>query len=237
MTNIRREMQMIFQDPYSSLDPRMTVGQIVGEGLSIHKLAKGSDKKDQIASALTKVGLRPEEMKRHPHELSGGQRQRVGIARAMILNPKLLIADEPVSALDVSIQAQVINLLIKLQEEFGLSSIVIAHNLAVVQHMCDTIAVMYLGKIVELAKVDVFFDSPVHPYSRSLLSAVPIPIPGRKTNRIILNGDIPSAANLPSGCAFHSRCSTQKRRECEFSEPELNEIAEGHYVACHRSSM
>jgi len=231
---IRREMQMIFQDPYASLDPRMTVEEMVGEGLTIHKVACGSEKRDRIAELLRKVGVMPEQMKRYPHEFSGGQRQRIGIARALALNPKLVIGDEPVSALDVSIQAQVINLMMELREEYKLSYIIIAHDLTVVQHMCDRIAVMYLGKIVEAAENDVFYDCPMHPYSKSLLSAVPIPDPEVEVNRVILEGDIPSPASPPPGCLFHTRCP-QKMKDCEVMEPELKDVGEGHFVACHLS--
>ena len=230
-----REMQMIFQDPYASLDPRMSVEEIVAEGLAIHNIAGGSDKKDRVAEVLRKVGILPEDMSKFPHEFSGGQRQRIGIARSLVLNPKLVIADEPVSALDVSIQAQVINLMMDLQEEYGLSYIIIAHDLAVVQHMCDKIAVMYLGKIIETAPADVFYQSPMHPYSQSLLSAVPIPNPEAKVNRNILKGDIPSPANPPPGCTFHTRCPQRMADECKILEPELKDLGGGHLVACHLS--
>ena len=230
---LRREMQMIFQDPYASLDPRMRVEEIVGEGLTIHKLTSGSEKKDRITEILKKVGIMPENIRRHPHEFSGGQRQRIGIARALALNPKLVIADEPVSALDVSIQAQVINLLMELQEEYALSYIIISHDLAVVQHMCDRIAVMYLGKIVETADRDAFYELPRHPYSESLISSVPLPDPEVKVNRIILKGDIPSPEQPPSGCFFHTRCPLKKEEKCEILEPELKDIGGGHLVACH----
>ena len=230
----RRKMQMIFQDPYASLDPRMTVEDMVGEGLVIHKVATGAERRDRVAELLKRVGVMPEHMKRYPHEFSGGQRQRIGIARALALNPKLVIGDEPVSALDVSIQAQVINLMMELREEYKLSYIIIAHDLTVVQHMCDRIAVMYLGKIVEAAENDEFYDSPMHPYSKSLLSAVPVPDPEVKVNRVILEGDIPSPANPPAGCLFHTRCP-QKIKDCEAIEPELKEVGEGHFVACHLS--
>lgn len=235
LNRIRREMQMIFQDPYASLDPRMSVEEIVAEGLAIHNIAGGSDKKDRVAEVLRKVGILPEDMSKFPHEFSGGQRQRIGIARSLVLNPKLVIADEPVSALDVSIQAQVINLMMDLQEEYGLSYIIIAHDLAVVQHMCDKIAVMYLGKIIETAPADVFYQSPMHPYSQSLLSAVPIPNPEAKVNRNILKGDIPSPANPPPGCTFHTRCPQRMADECKILEPELKDLGGGHLVACHLS--
>jgi oligopeptide/dipeptide ABC transporter ATP-binding protein len=235
LNHIRREMQMIFQDPYASLDPRMSVEEIVAEGLTIHNIASGSEKKDRVAEVLRKVGIMPEDMSKFSHEFSGGQRQRIGIARALVLNPKLVIADEPVSALDVSIQAQVINLMMALQEEYGLSYIIIAHDLAVVQHMCDKIAVMYLGKIIETAPAEVFYQSPIHPYSQSLLSAVPIPDPEAKVNRNILKGDIPSPAAPPPGCTFHTRCPLRTAAECKILEPELKDVGGGHWVACHLS--
>jgi oligopeptide transport system ATP-binding protein len=232
MRALRREMQIIFQDPYASLNPRMTVGSIIGEPLEIHKIAKGAEKEEQVASLLQKVGLRPEDMRKYPHEFSGGQRQRIGIARALGLNPKLIVCDEPVSALDVSIQAQVINLLEDLQEEFGLSYLFIAHNLNVVEHISDRVAVMYLGKIVELASDTDLYNNPQHPYTEALLSAVPIPDPTLKKKRIILEGDVPSPINPPSGCHFHTRCP-YKEQICEEIEPEFKDIGGGHWVACH----
>ena len=206
MRALRREMQIIFQDPYASLNPRMTVGSIIGEPLEIHKIAKGSEKEERVASLLQKVGLRAEDMRKYPHEFSGGQRQRIGIARALALNPKLIVCDEPVSALDVSIQAQVINLLEDLQAEFGLSYLFIAHNLNVVEHISNRVAVMYLGQIVELASDEELYKNPQHPYTEALLSAVPIPDPTVKKKRIILEGDVPSPINPPKGCHFHTRC-------------------------------
>ncbi len=235
MRKIRREMQIIFQDPYASLNPRMTVGSIVGEPLTIHKIAKGQERDDRVADILRRVGLRPEHMRRYPHEFSGGQRQRIGIARALALNPQLIIGDEPVSALDVSIQAQVINLLEDLQEEFGMAYLIIAHDLSVVQHMSDRIAVMYLGKIVELSEADDIVMNPRHPYTEALLSAVPEPDPGvKKQGRIILTGDVPSPVNPPSGCRFHTRCPYIEDR-CVSENPEMRQVAPGHFSACHFS--
>ncbi len=232
MRSLRRQMQIIFQDPYASLNPRMTVGSIIGEPLEIHKIAKGAEKEEQVASLLQKVGLRAEDMRKYPHEFSGGQRQRIGIARALGLNPKLIVCDEPVSALDVSIQAQVINLLGDLQEEFGLSYLFIAHNLNVVEHISDRVAVMYLGKIVELATDVDLYANAQHPYTEALLSAVPIPDPTATKKRIILEGDVPSPINPPSGCHFHTRCP-YKEKICEEVEPEFKDIGGGHWVACH----
>jgi oligopeptide transport system ATP-binding protein len=232
MRALRREMQIIFQDPYASLNPRMTVGSIIGEPLEIHKIARGSEKEERVASLLQKVGLRAEDMRKYPHEFSGGQRQRIGIARALALNPKLIVCDEPVSALDVSIQAQVINLLEDLQAEFGLSYLFIAHNLNVVEHISNRVAVMYLGQIVELASDEELYKNPQHPYTEALLSAVPIPDPTVKKKRIILEGDVPSPINPPKGCHFHTRCM-YKDKICEEVEPEFKDIGGGHWVACH----
>lgn len=232
MRSLRREMQIIFQDPYASLNPRMTIGSIIGEPLEIHKIARGSEKEDQVASLLEKVGLRSEDMRKYPHEFSGGQRQRIGIARALGLNPKLIVCDEPVSALDVSIQAQVINLLEDLQEEFGLSYLFIAHNLNVVEHISNRVAVMYLGKIVELTTDTELYTNPQHPYTEALLSAVPVPDPTAEKRRIILQGDVPSPINPPSGCHFHTRCP-YKEKICEEEVPEFKDIGGGHWVACH----
>ena len=232
LRDMRREMQIIFQDPYASLNPRMRVGDIVGEGLEIHKLAKGKAKRDRVMELLHQVGLRQDHYSRYPHEFSGGQRQRIGIARALALNPKLIVCDEPVSALDVSIQAQVINLLEDLQAEFGLSYLFIAHNLNVVEHISNRVAVMYLGQIVELASGEELYKNPQHPYTEALLSAVPIPDPTVKKKRIILEGDVPSPINPPKGCHFHTRCM-YKDKICEEVEPEFKDIGGGHWVACH----
>jgi oligopeptide transport system ATP-binding protein len=231
LRRLRRDMQIIFQDPYSSLNPRMTVGDIVGEPLEIHRLARGREKVRRVQELLEIVGLSPYHVNRYPHEFSGGQRQRIGIARALAVNPKLVICDEPVSALDVSIQAQVINLLEELQREFKLTYIFIAHDLSVVKHISDRIAVMYLGKIVELAPSDELFENPQHPYTEALLSAVPIPDPEVKRERVILPGDVPSPVNPPSGCRFHTRCMYAVD-SCRTQEPPFEEVAPGHWVAC-----
>jgi oligopeptide transport system ATP-binding protein len=233
MRDLRREMQIIFQDPYSSLNPRMTVGGLIGEGLRSHGIGSPSERKERVVSLMEKVGLRPEQINRYPHEFSGGQRQRIGIARAVALSPKLIICDEPVSALDVSIQAQVFNLLVNLQKEFALSYIFIAHDLNVVEHISDRVAVMYLGKIVELAKDTDLYTSPKHPYTEALLSAVPIPNPKLKKKRILLEGEIPSPINLPPGCRFFSRCS-YRMKNCGEAAPEFKNLGGGHWVSCHR---
>ena len=232
MRSVRRDMQIVFQDPYASLDPRRTVEQIIGEPLDVFRISTKKERKDRIAYLLQKVGLSPDHARRYPHEFSGGQRQRIGIARALALNPKLIIGDEPVSALDVSIQAQVINLLEDIQKEFNLSYMIIAHDLAVVEHVCDRIAVMYLGRIVELAKDRELYTSPLHPYTIALLSAIPVPDPNITKKRIILEGDVPSPMRPPSGCHFHTRCP-QKNEECKTTVPQLTDIGDGHYVACH----
>ncbi len=231
MKALRRDMQLIFQDPYASLNPRMNVGAIVGEALKIHGVAKGSEMEDRTAELLKRVGLHSEHLRRYPHEFSGGQRQRIGIARALALNPKLIIADEPVSALDVSIQAQVINLLQDLKNEFDLSYMFIAHDLSVVEYMSDRVAVMYLGKIVEMASGHILYNNPQHPYTQALLSAVPIPDPRLEKKRRILEGDVPSPINPPSGCHFHTRCR-YRQDECSKFEPEFFGTGDGHYVAC-----
>ncbi|MFN2340207.1 MAG: ABC transporter ATP-binding protein [Halanaerobium sp.] len=233
MREIRRDMQIIFQDPYASLNPRMTVTDIVGEPLDIHKLAKNKkERNEKVKEILENVGLGEEYMNRYPHEFSGGQRQRIGVARALAVDPKLIIADEPVSALDVSVQAQVINLLQDLQKEFGLTFLFIAHDLSVVKHISDRVAVMYLGKIVELTDKKELFKNPIHPYTQSLLSAIPEADPRKKKDRIILEGDVPSPVNPPSGCRFHPRCP-KAFDLCSVKEPEFKEYGDGHFAACH----
>ncbi len=232
LRKMRREMQIIFQDPYASLNPRIPVEQIVGEALEVHGIAKGKAKHDRVIDLLEMVGLRPEQARRYPHEFSGGQRQRIGVARALALNPKLIVADEPVSALDVSIQSQIINLLEDLQKKLGLTYLFIAHDLSVVRHISDIVAVMYLGKIVELASENDLYENPLHPYSRALLSAVPIPDPMHRRERIVLEGDVPSPVNPPSGCRFHTRCPIAVDR-CKTEEPGLRDLGGGHQVACH----
>lgn len=232
MKPLRREMQIIFQDPYSSLNPRMTVGDIVGEPLVVHRVARGKEKERKVVELLQAVGLKPEHMRRYPHEFSGGQRQRIGIARALALDPQLIVCDEPVSALDVSIQAQVLNLLEDLQDEFHLTYLFIAHDLSVVKHISDRVAVMYLGKIVELAETEELFTHPMHPYTEALLSAVPVPDPDYKKERILLQGDVPSPINPPPGCYFHPRCSYAKEI-CSKEAPKFVDMGGDHYVACH----
>lgn len=237
MLPYRRKMQIVFQDPYASLDPRMTVGDIVGEAIDIHRLASSKkERRDRIVELLSLVGLNTEHANRYPHEFSGGQRQRVGIARALAVNPEFIVCDEPISALDVSIQAQVVNMFEELQERLGLTYLFIAHNLSVVKHISNRIGVMYLGKLVELAdSYELTFNS-VHPYTRSLISAIPIADPktSRSTNRIVLEGDVPSPVNPPSGCRFRTRCPYADER-CAAEEPEWREISPDHFVACHHT--
>ena len=234
LRRLRRNMQLIFQDPGASLDPRMTAGTIIGEPLLVHNLVKGKEYREQVAELLRMVELEPRMAIRYPHEFSGGQRQRIGIARALALRPKFIVCDEPVSALDVSIQAQIITLLMKLKEELKLTYLFIAHDLSVVRHISDRVAVMYLGKIVEITRSDELYDNPLHPYSLALLSAVPIPDPvvDRKRKRILLTGDVPSPILPPPGCHFHPRCSLAQDT-CNQKEPELKDIGGEHWVACH----
>ncbi|MBM2803855.1 MAG: peptide transporter substrate-binding protein [Deltaproteobacteria bacterium] len=232
LRDMRRQMQIIFQDPYASLNPRMRVGDIVGEGLEIHKLAKGKAKRDRVLELLHQVGLREDHYDRYPHEFSGGQRQRIGIARALAVSPKFIVCDEPVSSLDVSIQAQIINLLQELQEKMHLTYLFISHDLRVVEHISHRVAIMYLGKVVEIAKSDTIYRDAKHPYTRALLSAVPIPDMSRKKERVVLEGDVPSPVNPPSGCTFHPRCSYREAL-CSQSEPTLDFAADGHGVSCH----
>ena len=228
----RRQVQMVFQDPYSSLNPRMRVGQIIAEPLENFGLAEGAEKERRVHALLEKVGLRKDAAERFPFEFSGGQRQRLGIARALALNPRLIVADEPVSALDVSVQAQVLNLLMDLQEEFGLAYLFVSHDLAVVEHIGHRIAVMYLGRIVELAPKDRIFAQPLHPYSEALMAAAPIADPKARRKRLVIEGDVPSPINPPPGCHFHTRCPYAIDR-CKLEYPPLQEIAPGHVVACH----
>jgi len=231
MRKLRLEMAMVFQDPFASLNPRMTIADIIGEPIDIHSLAKGAEKEKRIMDVLERVGLTPYHLYRYPHEFSGGQKQRIGIARALAGNPKLLVADEPVSSLDVSVRAQILNLLKDLQEEYGFSCLYISHDLSTVKHMSDRVAVMYLGKLVESARVKDIFNGPQHPYTKALMSAIPVP-GQRREDRIILTGNVPTPINPPTGCRFHPRCYDCKP-ECTKDEPELIEIEKEHFVACH----
>ena len=232
LKRLRRDMQIIFQDPYSSLNPRMTVASIVGEPLVVHKMGNKQQRRERVKELLTAVGLKEDHMKRYPHEFSGGQRQRIGIARALALDPQLIVADEPVSALDVSIQAQVLNLMEDLQDEFGLTYLFIAHDLSVIKHISDRVAVMYLGGIVELASVQKLFKEPLHPYTEALMSAVPVPNPDFESERIILEGSVPSPVDPPSGCTFHTRCPYAEPL-CSQEDPAFRDLGDEHYVTCH----
>jgi len=231
LKNLRRHVQIIFQDPFASLDPRKTVEYTVAEPMKVHSL-NPRQRRQKVLRLLDKVGITPEQARRYPHQFSGGQRQRIGIARALALNPKFIVADEPVSALDVSIQAQILNLMMDLQEEFHLTYLFIAHDLSVINHVSDQVAIMYLGEIVELAPKKILFHSPLHPYTKALLSAIPIPDPTIKRERVVLEGDVPSPINVPSGCRFHTRCPSLLP-VCKSKEPALREIEENHFVACH----
>ena len=235
MRKMRRNVQMIFQDPYASLNPRMTVGNIVAEPLEVHNIAKGKAAQERVQELLQVVGLNPYFVNRYPHEFSGGQRQRIGVARALAVNPNFIVADEPISALDVSIQAQVINLLEELQEKYDLTYLFISHDLSAVRHISDRIAVMYLGWIVELADRDALYKNPLHPYTKALLSAIPIPDPviEAKRERIILTGDVPSPARPPSGCRFHTRCPIAQKGLCDVEIPVFRNVGNNHFVACH----
>jgi oligopeptide/dipeptide ABC transporter ATP-binding protein len=232
LRDTRRHMQIIFQDPYASLNPRMTVGEAVGEGLKVHRVLSGSALEERVRELLEIVGLPGAHADRYPHEFSGGQRQRIGIARALALEPKLIVADEPVSSLDVSIQAQILNLLVELQERFGIAYLFISHDLRVVRHLCDRVAVMYLGRIVESAEAEKLYQAPQHPYTEALLSAVPVPDPQSGVARIVLKGDVPSPIHPPAGCPFHPRCPRAIER-CTTDRPEFREVRPGHRSACH----
>jgi peptide/nickel transport system ATP-binding protein len=231
---LRRQMQMIFQDPFASLNPRMTLLDIVGEPLLVHGVGNAQERTDRVVELLRLVGLRPEYMRRYPHAFSGGQRQRIGIARALALNPRLIVADEPVSALDVSVQAQILNLMLELQEELGLTYLFVAHDLSVVKHISERVAVMYVGRIVETAPTEALFATPKHPYTEALLSAVPKPDPRLRSDRIVLQGDVADPANTPPGCHFHPRCQ-YAQPICSEKTPEQEEIAPNHFVRCHRA--
>ncbi len=233
LRNVRKNMQIIFQDPYSSLNPRMTVGAIVAEGLVVHGVGTKQTRLDLVKETLEKVGLSPQYINRYPHEFSGGQRQRIGVARALALNPKFIVCDEPVSALDVSVQSQVVNLLVDLKQKYGIAYLFISHDLSVVKYISDRVAVMYLGEIVELCASDELYKNPLHPYTEALLSAVPVPDPSRKRNRILLPGDVPSPLNPPSGCRFHPRCPRFIKGVCEVEIPKLKDYGGGHLAACH----
>jgi peptide/nickel transport system ATP-binding protein/oligopeptide transport system ATP-binding protein len=229
---LRRDMQIIFQDPFSSLDPRMPVGESIAEGLMVHGVADKNERNEIVVEMLDRVGLRRDHARRYPHEFSGGQRQRIGIARALALQPKLIICDEPISALDVSVQAQVLNILQDLQRELGLTYVFVAHDLSVVEHISDRVAVMYVGKLVELAGRETLYRNPLHPYSQALISAIPIPNPKIRRERILLEGDVPSPLNPPPGCRFHTRCFKAVDR-CSREEPDFREVEGEHWVACH----
>jgi peptide/nickel transport system ATP-binding protein/oligopeptide transport system ATP-binding protein len=232
MRKLRRDMQIVFQDPYASLDPRVPVGVSIAEGLKIHDIGNEKEQRDRVKAVLERVGMNATHMRRFPHEFSGGQRQRIGIARALVMQPKLIVCDEPVSALDVSIQAQVLNLLKDLQDDLGLTYLFIAHNLSVVEHISDRVGVMYLGRMVELASRDQLFSHPMHPYTKALMSAIPLPDPTIKRERIILQGDVPSPVNPPSGCYFHPRCWLAQE-VCKQEDPVFEEKEPGHWAACH----
>ncbi len=238
LRRMRRKMQMIFQDPYASLNPRMTVGDIVGEPLEVHNILRGKALRERVMDLLEVVGLNRYFINRYPHEFSGGQRQRIGVARALAVQPDFIVCDEPISALDVSIQAQIINLLEELQSQFHLTYLFIAHDLSVVRHISDRVAVMYLGKIVELTTRDELYSNPLHPYTQALLSAVPIPDPivEEKRRRIILPGDVPSPANPPKGCNFHTRCPVKIAGTCDVQDPEFKDVGDLHWVACYRAA-